>query len=102
MVGPHDLVATTFDEYLILLDESNATVLGKLHLLRADEPHWYVGTAAYPPDAVVHAVPQETIDNLGRIFWVAAPAVTSPLIPSNYRAIESRCVLMACLTVYEP
>ena len=100
-VGPHDLVATTFDEYLILLDESDANVTARLHLLRRDNPHWYVGTAAYPDGAVIHAVPDDVVSSGGRIYWVAPPGVSSPLIPAGYTSRETRCVLLACLTVFE-
>ena len=100
-VGPHDLVATTPDQYLILLDESGPRVLDRLQVLATDDPSWFSGTAAYPDGAVVHAVPNDVLEHDGRIFWVAAPGVTTPLLPPGYRPTESRCVLLACLTIYE-
>lgn len=101
-VGPHDLVATTYNRYLVLLDESDSNVRDRLHLLRSDDPNWYDGTAAYPEGAVVHEVPADVIADGGRIFWVAPPGVTTPLIPPGYQVTESRCVPQACLTVYTP
>jgi 4-amino-4-deoxy-L-arabinose transferase-like glycosyltransferase len=100
--GPHDLVATTTDQYLILLDEANADVRAKLHLLRPDDPPWFSGTAAYPAGAVLHAVPADVVANRGRVFWVAAPGRQPAGLPAGYQVIQSRCVFQACLTVYGP
>ncbi len=100
--GPHDLVATTTDQYLILLDEGNSNLREKLHLLRRNDPQWFAGTAAYAPGAVLHAVPAEVISNGGRIFWVAAPGTQPYGLPAGYMPLESRCVFQACLTVYGP
>jgi len=98
--GPHDLVATTIYQYLILLDEGDDQVRQRLHLLQANDPPWFAGTAAYPPGAVIHEVPSDVVANGGRVFWVAAPGVAPELLPARYRQLESRCVLQACLTVY--
>jgi hypothetical protein len=65
------------------------------------DPPWYVGTAAYPADAVIHEVPEDVIASHGRIFWVADPGVDPPTLPSGYRATASHCAVLACLTVYE-
>jgi len=59
-----------------------------------------VGTAAYPPGALIHAVPPDVVANGGRVFWVADPADAPPPLPAGYHSLESRCVILACLTIY--
>lgn len=98
----HDLVDTDWSHYLILLDQSSPQVRARLHILAPEDPPWFVGTAAYPPAAVLHAVPPDVIANRGRIFWIAEPGADPPLLPAGYRAVSGRCVIEACLTTYAP
>ncbi len=100
--GSHDLVAADPDHYLVLLAEAGPTVRADLHVLAASDPPWYFGTAAYPPDAVVHAVPAEVAAAGGTVFFVADPGATPPSLPAGYRRTEQRCVIAACLTIYSP
>jgi hypothetical protein len=101
-VGAHDLVVASWDRYLVLLDEAGPGVQARLHVLTPGGLPWYVGTAAYPPGAVVGAVPSDVISNRGRVFWVSDPVVAPPSLPAGYHALESRCVILACLTIYGP
>jgi hypothetical protein len=101
-VGDHDLVAASPSHYLILLDETGPRTRSRLHVLAADDPPWFDGTAAYPQGAVIHAVPADVIDNRGLIFWVADPGATPPLLPAGYRSTESRCAIGVCLTIFGP
>lgn len=101
-LGGHDVVAASWGHYLILLDEANPAVQARLHVLIAEDPPWYVGTAAYPAGAVIHEVPADVAANRGRVFWVADPGVPPPTLPAGYHSLESRCVVGACLTVYGP
>ncbi|MGA3056435.1 MAG: glycosyltransferase family 39 protein [Candidatus Limnocylindrales bacterium] len=100
--GDHDLVAASPSHYLVLLDEAGPRTQGRLHVLAADDPPWFDGTAAYPPGAVIHAVPADVTANRGLIFWVADPGAAPPLLPAGYRSTESRCAIGVCLTVYGP
>jgi hypothetical protein len=101
-VGDHDLVDASWAHYLVLLDESGPRTRSRLHVLASSDPPWYVGTAAYPPGAVIHAVPADVTANRGRIFWVADPGAAPPLLPAGYRSAESRCAVEVCLTIYVP
>ena len=101
-VGAHDLAAAPWDRYLILLDEAGPGVQTRLHVLAPGGLPWYVGTAAYPPGALIHAVPPDVVANGGRVFWVADPADAPPPLPAGYHSLESRCVILACLTIYGP
>lgn len=67
-VQPHDLAAAAVDHYLILLDEVDPAVQARLHILSRGGVPWYLGTAAYPPGAVIHAVPADVVANRGRIL----------------------------------
>jgi hypothetical protein len=40
--------------------------------------------------------------NAGRVFWVADPDATPPLLPAGYHSLESRCAIRVCLTIYGP
>ena len=101
-VGDHDLVDASTSHYLVLLDEAGPRTRSRLHVLAADDPPWFDGTAAYPAGAVVHAVPADVAANGGRIFWVADPGATPALLPADYHSLESRCALGVCLTIYGP
>jgi 4-amino-4-deoxy-L-arabinose transferase-like glycosyltransferase len=101
-IGANDVALTGWSDYLILLDELDPAAAARLHVLSAVDPPWYVGTAAYPPGAVVRAVPAEVAATHGRIFWIAEPDATPPALPAGYRALESRCATQVCLTVYGP
>jgi 4-amino-4-deoxy-L-arabinose transferase-like glycosyltransferase len=101
-VGPHDIAAANWDRYLILLDESSPTLRSRLHVFANGGLPWFVGTAAYPPDAVIRAIPADIVANHGRVFWVAAVGEKPSKLPKGYNVLSSRCVLDACLTVYGP
>jgi 4-amino-4-deoxy-L-arabinose transferase-like glycosyltransferase len=101
-VGQHDLAAASWDHYLILLDESGPSVQPRLHVLSPDDPPWFVGTAAYPAGAVIHEVPPDVAANGGLVFWVSDPGLAPSGLPPGYHSLESRCVILACLTVYGP
>ena len=101
-VGPHDVAVAQWDHYLILLDESSPTLRSRLHVLSTGELPWYLGTAAYPPGAVLTAIPADVVADHGLVFWVAAPGVGAPALPDGYHSLRVRCVIQACLTVYGP
>lgn len=101
-VGAHDLAAATWEHYLILLDEVDPAVKARLYVLTPDGLPWFVGTAAYPPGAIIHAAPADVIAGGGRIFWVADPGAGPPSLPANYRPVQTRCETLVCLTVYAP
>ena len=101
-LGGHDLVDVALDHYLVFLDEGGPQVQARLHVLTPANPQWYLGTAAYPPDAVIHAVPSDLVANGGRIFWIGDPGDDPVLLPAGYRAVQQECVIGVCLTTYAP
>ena len=101
-VSQRDVVATTWNHYLILLDQADTAVQTRLHVLTPDDPPWYVGTNAYPPGAVIHEVPADVIANHGRVFWIADPGVAPPTLPAGYHSTQNRCAVLVCLTIYGP
>lgn len=101
-VGPHDLVAADPNHYLLLLADASPTVRARLHVLAASDPPWYFGTAAYPPDAVIHSVPAAVTAAGGTIFYVADPGAAPPLLPPGYVRLDQRCLVEVCLTTYGP
>ncbi len=101
-VGPTDLVAASWDHYLVLLDEAGPVVRSRLHVAYGGNPPWYFGTAAYPPGAVIHTVPADIAASHSRVFWVAGPGAVLPGLPTGYRSLESRCEVLVCLTIYGP
>ena len=101
-VGPNDLVAASWDHYLVLLDEADPAVRARLHVAYRGNPPWWLGTAAYPPGALIHAVPASVVASGGRVFWVAGPGAVLPGLPAGYRSLDSRCAVLVCLTVYGP
>ena len=101
-VGSNDLVATDPDHYFAVLAQGGPQTLARLHVLAAADPPWYFGTAAYPPDAVVHSVPADVTSAGGTIFYVADPGAASPSLPAGYRFTARRCAIRVCLTTYAP
>jgi hypothetical protein len=97
-----DLVAADPDHYLVLLSEGSPELRDRLHVLDVGPPPWYFGTAAYPDDAVINAVPADVIQSGGAVFWVASPDVSPPGLPAGYRLTYRRCGIDACLTIFEP
>ena len=74
--------------------------VARLHVLAVADPPWYFGTAAYPPDAVIQAVPDDVVANGGLIFYVGDPGSTPALLPPAYREQARQCVTDTCLVVY--
>lgn len=101
-VGPHDIATANWDRYLILLDESSPALRSRLHVLTSGGLPWFVGTAAYPSNAMIKTIPADVVANHGRVFWVAAQGEVPYKLPQGYHIVSSRCVLDACLTVYGP
>jgi hypothetical protein len=101
-VGPGDLVVAASNQYLILLDETDSEVQARLHVLTSHGVPWYLGTAAYPEGAIIHAVPPAVVASRGRVFWVADPGVAPDSLPAGYHSLETTCAILACLTVYGP
>lgn len=99
-VGAQDLVAADPDHYLLVLAEGTPSVVARLHVLAVADPPWYFGTAAYPPDAVIQAVPDDVVANGGLIFYVGDPGSTPALLPPAYREQARQCVTDTCLVVY--
>jgi hypothetical protein len=85
-----------------VLSQAGPRTLAQLHVLAATDPPWYFGTAAYPPDALIHSVPADVTAARGAIFYVADPGAAPPSLPPAYGETEQRCVIAACLTIYEP
>ena len=101
-VGSHDLVAADPDHYLLVLAEGSPSLLARLHVLSAADPPWYFGTAAYPPGAVVNAVPDDVVAHGGLVFYVGNRGSTPALLPPGYSEQARQCVGDACLLVYRP
>jgi hypothetical protein len=101
-VGHHDLVAADPNHYLSLLAEGSPAVRARLHVLAVSDPPWYFGTAAYPPDAVIHSIPADVTVAGGAIFYVADPGATPPSLPTGYVRVAERCAIGVCLTTYAP
>jgi 4-amino-4-deoxy-L-arabinose transferase-like glycosyltransferase len=100
--GAHDLVAADASHFFSLLDAGGPGIAGRLHVLAASDPPWFFGTAAYPAGAVIHAAPDDVTAAGGAIYYVSDPGTAPPPLPAGYRAAERRCVVQACLTVFEP
>jgi hypothetical protein len=72
------------DHYLWLLSQGSAALTARLHVVAAEAPPWYFGTAAYPEGAVVPAVPADVVAAGGTVFWVAGPDAAPPPLPPGY------------------
>ena len=99
-VGAHDLVEADPSHYLVLLVEGSPSLTSRLHVIARSDLPWYVGTAVYPRDAVLPAVPADVTANGGRIFYVGDPGSAPALLPPAYREQSRQCVTDTCLVVY--
>jgi hypothetical protein len=97
-----DFVAADPDHYVALLAEGSPLLVSRTHIVAAESPPWYFGTAAYPDGAVVPSIPDSVVAGHGRIYWVADPDAEAPALPSSYVQVERTCVIGGCLTVFAP
>ncbi|HUR05129.1 MAG TPA: glycosyltransferase family 39 protein [Nonomuraea sp.] len=100
--GPNDLVAASWERYLMVLGQASPPIKDRLHVLSEADLPWYVGTAAYPPGAEIHEIPGGVPAAGGLVFWIADPDVEPTSLPSGYSVLRSRCVRLVCLTVFGP
>ncbi len=97
-----DFVAADPNHYLALLARGSPLLASRLHLVAAESPPWYFGTAAYPEGAVVPTIPGDVAGSGGRVFWVADPDVDPPPLPPGYEQAKRHCVIGGCLIVFAP
>jgi hypothetical protein len=100
-LGPHDLVDAHPSEYLLLLYGGDPALRGRLHVVSDDVP-WFWGTAAYPPGAVLPAVPSDLVRDRGRLLYVSEPEDPMPDAPGGYSVTDQICTVRVCLTVFGP
>lgn len=100
-LGPHDLVEAYPTQYLMLLLDGSPALRARLHVIGRNVS-WFWGTVAYPPGAIVPAVPADVIGNRGRILDVREPQDPPPHLAPGYHRTEQVCVVRVCLTVYSP
>ena len=101
-IGPHDLIDANPSTYLLLLDQSDPTVVAHLRVVDAQPVPWYYGTAAFPPGAVVPAVPADVVNNRGTITSVFdwGPAGSPPV--AGYRLAAHQCWDQLCADTFVP
>ncbi len=99
-VGERDFVEASPRQYLLLLAEAEPSLAERVHVV-GDVP-WYWGTAAYPPGAVVQAVPASVASEGGRVLAIGEPEDDPPTVPAGYVQTAQVCRIRVCLTVYAP
>jgi mannosyltransferase len=97
----NDFVVADPDHYVALLAEGDPLLVSRLHVVAAESPPWYFGTAAYPAGAVVPSIPNSVAAAHGRIYFVADPDARPPSLPAAYVQMERTCVIGGCLTIFE-
>ncbi|TMB90721.1 MAG: hypothetical protein E6J45_08325 [Chloroflexi bacterium] len=96
-VSPGDLVAAYPSQYLLLLYYGDPALVERTRVV-ARGVNWFWGTAAYPPGAIIPAVPGEVT----RVYYVSQPDDPPPPahIATGYRRSAIRCWTGVCVTAY--
>lgn len=97
--GAGDFVAANPTQYLLLLYYGDAALLAHTRVVSADLP-WFWGTAAYPRDAVVPAVPANVADRRGTIYYAYSPEDPGLEVPPGYQLSSTRCWTGVCVASY--
>ena len=96
-VAADGLVDAYPSQYLLLLYYGDASLAARTHIVsrRVD---WFWGTAAYPPGAVIDAVPP----GVSTVYFLAQPDDPRPpaQIAPGYRRRGGRCWTGVCVTTY--
>jgi uncharacterized membrane protein len=99
--GANTLVDAYPSQYLLLLYYSDAPLAARTHVV-SRSVDWFWGTAAYPPGAIIPAVPSAVTRSGGAVYFVSQP--DDPPAPMNlaggYRQSAVRCWTGVCVTTY--
>jgi 4-amino-4-deoxy-L-arabinose transferase-like glycosyltransferase len=87
-------------EYLLVLYYADADVAARTRVLASSVP-WFWGTAVYPPDAELHAVPEGSSGAAGP-FYVYEPGDPLPPDRGSYTVSGTRCWTGVCVTMLSP
>jgi 4-amino-4-deoxy-L-arabinose transferase-like glycosyltransferase len=96
-MAPGDLVAAYPSEYLLVRYYGDHVITANARSLAVNVP-WFWGTAVYPRDAILHALPRPAT---GVVFYVAEPGDPMPNT-AGYRVESTRCWTGVCVTMLSP
>jgi 4-amino-4-deoxy-L-arabinose transferase-like glycosyltransferase len=86
-------------EYLLVLYYADSEVAAHARALASSVP-WFWGTAVYPPNAVLHEVPQSSADTT--TWYVYEPGDPPPPDRTAYTVSGTRCWTGVCVTMLSP
>jgi hypothetical protein len=94
-VGPDDVVVAPVPEYLLVLYYGDPQVAGHAHVV-AQHVDAYWGVAAYPPGAVIRAVPATA----PRVDVISYPGAPPPPMPAELHRLDGGCEPGICWSTY--
>jgi 4-amino-4-deoxy-L-arabinose transferase-like glycosyltransferase len=96
-----DLVDAYPSQFLLLLYYSDRFVATRTHVV-SRHVDWFWGTAAYPPGAVLPAVPSRVTREGAAVYYVSQPddPAPPPSVAPGYRRSAIRCWTGVCVTTY--
>ena len=94
------LVTAYPSEYLLVRYYADSAVAARTRAVATSVP-WFWGTAVYPPNAVLHQLPQPS-PGASAIWYVYEPGDPLPPAHGGYTASNTRCWTGVCVTMLSP
>jgi 4-amino-4-deoxy-L-arabinose transferase-like glycosyltransferase len=94
------LVTAYPSEYLLVRYYANGAIAARTRSVATSVP-WFWGTAVYPPNAVLRALPQPS-PGTGAVWYVYEPGEPLPPDSGGYRPSNTRCWTGVCVTMLSP
>jgi hypothetical protein len=94
------LVTAYPSEYLLVRYYANGAIAARTRSVATTVP-WFWGTAVYPPNAVLRALPQPSPDT-ATVWYVYEPGEPLPPGSGGYRLSNTRCWTGVCVTMLNP
>ena len=99
--GAHDVIAAYPSEYLLVLYYGDASIDQRTRSIASSIP-WFWGTAVYPPDATLTAVPPASGSGGGVVWYVSQPGDPPPPGAGAYTSDGRTCWTGVCVTMLSP
>jgi hypothetical protein len=99
-IAPGRIVAAYPSEYLLVLYYGGPAIVEQARSMAVNVP-WFWGTAVYPPDVVLHQMP-DLVTGTSDVFYVSEPGDPGPAHTVGWDVGTPRCWTGVCVTMLSP
>jgi 4-amino-4-deoxy-L-arabinose transferase-like glycosyltransferase len=96
-IAPGRIVAAYPSEYLLVLYYGGPAIVEQARSMAVNVP-WFWGTAVYPPDVVLHQMP-DPVTGTSDVFYVSEPGDPGPAHTVGWDVGFPRCWTGVCVTM---